>query len=215
MPSTCSIANCTNVVNKCGLCWKHYRQRPNAPKHRCAVSGCQRQQHCKRFCTLHYDRFRQHGDPNTLLKAPGGSGHSHQGYLRRTRNGVRVFDHRLIWEAANGPIPAGHHIHHINGDRGDNRLENLQCLRAGQHMSLHQRGRPRGPRSAATKAKISAATKGRIASAKAKANMRLAQQRLAESKSAIMKQRWATGKLTITPEQRARMNAARWPHSLP
>ena len=37
-----------------------------------------------------------------------------------------VKQHRYIWEKANGPIPAGMQIDHINGKRDDNRLENLR-----------------------------------------------------------------------------------------
>lgn len=47
--------------------------------------------------------------------------------------------HRYVWEKHNGPIPAGHHVHHINGDKSDNRIENLACLSAGRHVSGHMR----------------------------------------------------------------------------
>jgi len=49
------------------------------------------------------------------------------------------FEHRRVWENANGPIPAGYEIHHVNGDTLDNRIENLQCLRMFDHRSSHKR----------------------------------------------------------------------------
>lgn len=35
--------------------------------------------------------------------------------------------HRLVWEAHRGPIPKGHWVNHKNGEKTDNRLENLEC----------------------------------------------------------------------------------------
>ena len=36
--------------------------------------------------------------------------------------------HRVVWEEANGPIPDGMEVDHINGDTKDNRLENLRIV---------------------------------------------------------------------------------------
>ncbi len=36
--------------------------------------------------------------------------------------------HKLLWEHVNGPAPKGMQVDHINDDRTDNRLENLQLL---------------------------------------------------------------------------------------
>jgi len=47
--------------------------------------------------------------------------------------------HRLIYEEAHGEIPHGHDIHHINGKKRDNSLDNLIALPSGYHMSLHRR----------------------------------------------------------------------------
>lgn len=42
--------------------------------------------------------------------------------------------HRVVWEANNGPIPEGAHIHHIDGDRANNQPENLECLTVSEHL---------------------------------------------------------------------------------
>lgn len=42
--------------------------------------------------------------------------------------------HRMVWEAANGPLPAGTQINHKNGDKRDNRLVNLEPCTASENM---------------------------------------------------------------------------------
>ena len=46
-------------------------------------------------------------------------------------------EHVMVWEAANGPLQAGMQVHHINEDKLDNRLENLQAMSALEHKRLH------------------------------------------------------------------------------
>lgn len=66
-----------------------------------------------------------------------------QGYIERrwhnadTGKTMAIREHRHIWEAANGPIPAGYAIHHIDGHRDNNALSNLLCLSSGGHAILH------------------------------------------------------------------------------
>lgn len=43
--------------------------------------------------------------------------------------------HRLVWEDAFGAIPDNCHIHHVDGNPKNNKLSNLECLDAREHMS--------------------------------------------------------------------------------
>ena len=53
------------------------------------------------------------------------------------RDGWERSLHRQIWRDANGPIPAGHHIHHKDGDPLNNAIENLACLTSTEHRHHH------------------------------------------------------------------------------
>lgn len=51
------------------------------------------------------------------------------------RKGKRL--HRMVWEAHNGPVPAGYEVHHINGNRADNDIGNLQLMKESDHQRYH------------------------------------------------------------------------------
>jgi uncharacterized CHY-type Zn-finger protein len=60
----------------------------------------------------------------------------HNGYLR-TKKKPREYCHRIIWEQDVGPIPTGYDIHHMDGNKLNNLLENLICITKADHMRLH------------------------------------------------------------------------------
>ena len=55
----------------------------------------------------------------------------------RRIGGRIVAEHIVVWQRHHGPVPAGMHIHHINGDNHDNRIENLQIVTPTEHRHIH------------------------------------------------------------------------------
>lgn len=70
----------------------------------------------------------------------GGGYYERTDKSRKPKKTVRL--HREMWKALRGPIPEKHHIHHVNEDVGDNRIENLECLLNGDHQRHHRLLKP-------------------------------------------------------------------------
>lgn len=78
----------------------------------------------------------------------------------RADSSGRVMEHILVFEQATGiSVPLNCVIHHINGIRSDNRIENLCLMERGAHTTLHHVGINR---TEATKSRISESSRSRL-----------------------------------------------------
>jgi hypothetical protein len=69
-----------------------------------------------------------------------GAGWVHNGYHKISVDGREVLAHIYIVEQKIGRrLRSKECVHHKNGDRQDNRLENLELMTRGEHTSLHKR----------------------------------------------------------------------------
>ena len=61
-----------------------------------------------------------------------------QGYEVLTVNNKRIRVHRIVMEAMLGrPLLSSEHIHHLNGNKSDNRPDNLRLFSSSEHAKLH------------------------------------------------------------------------------
>lgn len=102
----------------------------------CSVDSCHRKADTRGLCIAHYARLLARGDVRAEI--PIGEGkkglrrkENIKGYRHVTVNGKSMSEHRAVWEAANGPLESWMHIHHRNGIKSDNRLENLEMFITG------------------------------------------------------------------------------------
>ena len=59
----------------------------------------------------------------------------HTGYYLNSTLRKRM--HRYVWEYYNGDIPKGFQIHHIDHDKSNNDISNLEMISKTNHMKLH------------------------------------------------------------------------------
>lgn len=61
-----------------------------------------------------------------------------KGYIRLRRDGKTSMEHILVWEKYFGKIPDGYQIHHIDSNKTNNKIENLQLVTPLEHKRIHE-----------------------------------------------------------------------------
>jgi hypothetical protein len=81
---------------------------------------------------MHYLRWYQRGDPNDAGMKGQGSVRA-DGYRMMKINKRFILQHRLVMEQHIGrPLLRSESVHHLNGIRTDNRIENLELWTSSQ-----------------------------------------------------------------------------------
>jgi len=155
-PTGCAVTGCGRTAVTRGWCHGHYLRwsrvgdvKADVPLARpqrdvCSVPECGRQRHANGYCRSHYGRQQKSGDAQEArpLRIVTGNGSVSHGYWKvpvaeserhLTRGANSVGEHRLVMARHLGrPLDVDEVVHHLNGDRRDNRLANLELWSTAQ-----------------------------------------------------------------------------------
>lgn len=94
-----------------------------------------------------FKKGERHGAAQHNYKPIGSTRISKDGYIERKVTDDHpvparrwIGEHRLVWEAANGPVPDGHVVVFLDGDKLNVNLENLRCVPRGVLATLNKLG---------------------------------------------------------------------------
>lgn len=147
----CGVEGCDKSRKERGLCPMHAKRlrvhgnvakvlpRGNFSKYKnCTIDGCKKPHIAKGMCQMHYRRVALYDHPEAILAIGytvdgGGYITMHLPNHPLANKSGTVYEHRLVMSEHIGRYLATHEsVHHKNGNRSDNRIENLELWSKAQ-----------------------------------------------------------------------------------
>jgi hypothetical protein len=134
------LCNAHNMQRRRGTPLRPLGTRAPKPQVKCQEDSCENIAEKRNWCATHYRQFHRYRSTQPIRKATGRYFDPRTGYVQvkapgnpeAKRNGWG-FEHRIVMSDHLGrPLWPDEQVHHINGVRDDNRIENLELWSKSQ-----------------------------------------------------------------------------------
>lgn len=137
----CNFDGCKLPHSQLGYCSRHAYQLGRGKglsvlrkpgRNICLMEGCSEFNSAHGYCSTHAAQIKE-GRPLKLIPIRGLWKVAKNGYVARSVNGKTEYQHRVVMEQSLGrPLVGQENVHHLNGQKDDNRTENLELWSRSQ-----------------------------------------------------------------------------------